>query len=181
MSPVGSRLRHGDTTRRPAREPPPGRSCRARSLPGSACTDSRRQPADDQLDRDRPVLPVDPPGLSPCPRAGGSHRRTLLARRRNLMDRLVPRDEREASIDHAADRLSYLVLSFGLLAIVAYRSLVDRQTSWDLLGLVVLGGLVGTGYRVRRRVVSRRWELVVLGTAAMALVVAAIIAFAARA
>ena len=97
------------------------------------------------------------------------------------MDRLVPRDEREASIDHAADRLSYLVLSFGLLAIVAYRSIVDREASWDLLGLVVLGGLVGTGYRVRRRVVSRRWELVVLGTAAMALVVAAIIAFAARA
>ena len=97
------------------------------------------------------------------------------------MDRLVPRDEREASIDHAADRLSYLVLSFGLLAIVAYRSIVDREASWDLLGLVVLGGLVGTGYRVRRRVVSRRWELVVLGTAAVALVVAAILAFAARA
>ena len=97
------------------------------------------------------------------------------------MDRLVPRDEREASIDHAADRLSYLVLSFGLLAIVAYRSMVDREASWDLLGLVILGGLVGTAYRVRRRVVSRRWELVVVATAAVALVVAAIIAFAARA
>jgi hypothetical protein len=97
------------------------------------------------------------------------------------MDRLVPRDEREASIDHAADRLSYLVLSFGLLAIVAYRSMVDREASWDLLGLVVLGGLVGTAYRVRRRVMSRRWELLLLGTAAVALVVAAVVAFAARA
>jgi hypothetical protein len=97
------------------------------------------------------------------------------------MDRLVPRDEREASIDHAADRLSYLVLSFGLLAIVAYRSLVDRQASWDLLGLVLLGGLVGTAYRVRRRVVSRRWQLVALGTVAVAFAVAAIIAFSARA
>jgi hypothetical protein len=97
------------------------------------------------------------------------------------MDRLVPRDERETSVDQAADRLSYLVLSFGLLAIVAYRSVVDREASWDLLGLVVLGGLVGTGYRMRRRVVSRRWELVVVGTAAIALVVAAIVAFATRA
>jgi hypothetical protein len=97
------------------------------------------------------------------------------------MDRLMPRDERETNVDQAADRLSYLVLSFGLLAIVAYRSMVDREASWDLLGLVVLGGLVGTAYRVRRRVMSRRWELLLLGTAAVALVVAAVVAFAARA
>jgi hypothetical protein len=96
------------------------------------------------------------------------------------MDRLAPRDERETSVDQAADRLSYLVLSFGLLAIVAYRSLVDREASWDLLGLVVMGGLVGTAYRGRRRVVSRRWTLLVVGTAAVALVVAAIVAFATR-
>ena len=97
------------------------------------------------------------------------------------MDRLMSRDERETSVDQAADRLSYLVLSFGLLAIVAYRSMVDREASWDLLGLVILGGLVGTAYRVRRRVMSRRWELLLLGTAAVALVVAAVVAFAARA
>jgi hypothetical protein len=97
------------------------------------------------------------------------------------MDRLAPRDERETSVDQAADRLSYLALSFGLLAIVAYRSIVDREASWDLLGLVVVGGLVGAAYRVRQRVASRRWELVLVGTAAVALVVAAIAAFATRA
>ena len=96
------------------------------------------------------------------------------------MDRLMPRDERETSVDQTADRLSYLVLSFGLLAIVAYRSLVDHAASWDLLGLVILGGLVGTAYRMRRRVASRRWGLVALGTVALAVAVAAIVAFAAR-
>jgi hypothetical protein len=96
------------------------------------------------------------------------------------MDRLMPRDERETSVDQAADRLAYLVLSFGLLAIVAYRGIVERETSWDLLALVVLGGLVGTAYRLRQRVVSRRWELVLVGTVAVALAVAAIVAFATR-
>ena len=96
------------------------------------------------------------------------------------MDRLTLRDERETSVDQAADRLSYLVLSFGLLAIVAYRSFVDREAPWDLLGLVVLGGLVGTAYRTRQRAVSRRWILVLVGTAAVGLVVAAIVAFATR-
>ncbi len=96
------------------------------------------------------------------------------------MNNLVVRDEREASVDQAADRVSYLVLSFGLLAIVAYRSLVDREASWDLIGLVVLAGLVGTAYRMQHRAVSRGWALILVGTAALGLVVAAIAAFAGR-
>ena len=97
------------------------------------------------------------------------------------MKHLVLRDERETGVDRAADRLAYLVLSFGLLAIVAYRSFADGAASWDLLGLVVLGGLVGTLYRLAQRAVSREWTIVALGTTAVALVVAAIVAFATRA
>jgi hypothetical protein len=97
------------------------------------------------------------------------------------MNHLVPRDEREQGIDHAADRLAYLVLSFGLLAIVAYRSFADGAASWDLIGLVVLGGLVGTLYRLARQAVSREWVIMAAGTTVVALIVAAIAAFAARA
>ena len=97
------------------------------------------------------------------------------------MKNLVLRDERETGVDQAADRLAYLVLFFGLLAIVAYRSFADGAASWDLLGLVVLGGLVGTLYRLAQRAVSREWTIVALGTTAVALVVAAIVAFATRA
>ncbi len=96
------------------------------------------------------------------------------------MNHLVSRDERESSVDRTGDRLAYLVLSFGLLAIVAYRSFADGAASWDLIGLVILGGLVGTLYRLARRAVSREWMIVAIGTAAVALVVAAIIAFATR-
>lgn len=53
--------------------------------------------------------------------------------------------------------------------------------SWDLLGLVVLGGLVGTLYRLAQRAVTREWLIVAVGTGAVALVVAAIVMFATRA
>lgn len=56
------------------------------------------------------------------------------------MDRLLERDEREVSVDRAADRLAYVVLSFGLLAVVAYRSFVEGVASWELLGLIVPAG-----------------------------------------
>ena len=93
--------------------------------------------------------------------------------------RLV-RDERELSVDQAADRLSYLVLSFGLLLLVAWRSVTRNEASWDLLGLAILGGLAGTGYRLRERVVSRQWWRVAVLTAGLALAVAIVVVLAAR-
>jgi hypothetical protein len=84
----------------------------------------------------------------------------------------LDRDEREVAVDRAADRLAYLVLSYGLLAIVAYRSFVRGDAAFDLLGLVVLGGLVGAGYRIRKRVASGRWLAVVVLTIGVALLAA---------
>jgi hypothetical protein len=57
------------------------------------------------------------------------------------------RDERTLADDDAGYRWSYLVLSFGLLVVVALRSLRQGEASWDLLSLVVLGGLVNVAYQ----------------------------------
>ena len=92
------------------------------------------------------------------------------------MTRWIARDEREAAVDAAADRLSYLVVSFGLLAAVALRSLLAHEASWDLLALVVVGGLAGAAVRARQRVVDRRWLLIATATVAIATVVAAVVA-----
>jgi hypothetical protein len=74
--------------------------------------------------------------------------------------------------DAAADRLAYLVVSYGLLAIVAYRGLVERAASWDLLAVVILGGLVGMAYRIMGGAGSGRWitavSLTVVGAALVA-------------
>jgi hypothetical protein len=87
------------------------------------------------------------------------------------MERLSGRDEREVSVDRAADRFAYVVLSFGLLAVVAYRSFVEGVASWELLGLVLLGGAVSTGYRLWQGVLTRQVVLVLALTALVALVV----------
>ncbi|HEX9633861.1 MAG TPA: hypothetical protein VGB34_00010 [Candidatus Limnocylindria bacterium] len=96
------------------------------------------------------------------------------------MDRLLVRDEREVSVDRAADRLAYIVLSFGLLAVVAYRSFVDGTASWELLGLVLLGGAVSTAYRLWQGVLSRQAVLVLALTAIIALVVGAVVVLGLR-
>lgn len=75
------------------------------------------------------------------------------------MKRLVGRDESAAGL--AGDRFAYIVLSFGLLGMVAYRSFVEGVASWELLGLVVLSGLVGFAYRVWRGAPGRDAAVVV--------------------
>jgi len=91
------------------------------------------------------------------------------------MINLVARDERESAIDSAADRLSFLVLAYGLLVLVAIRAF-NGEATWDLLGLVVLSGFVGLGYRLRQRVVSRRWTSVFGATVVIAAIAGLVIA-----
>jgi hypothetical protein len=96
------------------------------------------------------------------------------------MERLSGRDEREVSVDRAADRFAYVVLSFGLLAVVAYRSFVEGVASWELLGLVLLGGAVSTGYRLWQGVLTRQAVLVLGLTVLIALVVGALVGLGLR-
>jgi hypothetical protein len=97
------------------------------------------------------------------------------------MRNLFVRDEREAAVEQGGDRLAYLVVSYGLLLVVAYRSLVDRQASWDLLALVVLGGIVSVGYRMSRRALSRNATVGLGLTIAVCIVVGALVALGVRA
>jgi len=71
----------------------------------------------------------------------------------------VERDERTTAIENAGYRWSYLFLSFGLLAVIAYRSFAHGQSSWDLFALVILGGGVNTVYQGIHRVLYRRWAV----------------------
>jgi hypothetical protein len=90
------------------------------------------------------------------------------------------RDERETSVDQAADRLAYLAISYGLLGLAAWRSLVDHVASWDLMALVIAGGVVGTAYRLRLGVLTSSWLRLAGLTAVVALAVAVVLALAVR-
>ena len=84
----------------------------------------------------------------------------------------VERDERTLAVENASYRWAYLFLSFGLLATVAYRSFARGENSWDLLALVVVGGIVPNVYQGTRHVLTRRWAM----SSIVSLVAAAILA-----
>lgn len=91
-----------------------------------------------------------------------------------MMSSIVERDERTTAVENAAYRWAYLVLSYGLLAAAAYRSFERAERVWDLLGLVIAGGVVNTFYLIRHRTLYRSWVV----NAAAALVLAILLAAA---
>jgi hypothetical protein len=96
------------------------------------------------------------------------------------MTPLVHRDAHESRVDLAADRVAYLVVAYGVLLVVAYRSLVLGQSSWDLLAVVVASGVAGLVYRAREGALSGRWVAALVTTIVVAAFVAAAIAVATR-
>ena len=91
------------------------------------------------------------------------------------MIRMAARDERETAVDLAADRLAFLVLAFGLLLSVMYRSFVLGESSWDLIGLVIISGAAGFAYRLQARVATRQWLAIRFATVVLAAVAAALV------
>jgi hypothetical protein len=89
-----------------------------------------------------------------------------------MKEALVERDERTTAVENAGYRWAYLFVSFGILAIVAVRAFANRETSWDLLALVVLGGVVHAVFRAFHRALYKRFALRV----AVSLVAAALLA-----
>jgi hypothetical protein len=91
---------------------------------------------------------------------------------------LVERDERTTAVENASYRLTYLFLAFGLLAVVAVRSFVWKETSWDLLALVVVSGFVSAGYQGYHQVLNRQWVWGITATMVLAAVMAIILLLA---
>ena len=90
----------------------------------------------------------------------------------------VQRDERTAAVENASYRWGYLVMSFGVLVLVMYRSFALGESNWDLLALVVGGGVVTSVYQGTHRVLSRGWVRASVVTVVAAAIVAAIVTFA---
>lgn len=97
-----------------------------------------------------------------------------------MTSQIVERDERSVAVENASYRWGYLFTSFAILLSIAYRSFVLKQSSWDLLAIVVLGGVVTTIYQRNERILGVRWAMLTVIAIALALAIAAVIATGGR-
>ncbi len=88
----------------------------------------------------------------------------------------VVRDERTIAVEDASYRLAYGFISFALLLDVMYRSLVRREASWELLAIVIVGGMVSSVYQWRCKILTLHSFKLAFVIFALAGIVAALIA-----
>jgi hypothetical protein len=88
----------------------------------------------------------------------------------------VERDERTLAVENASYRWAYLLVTYALLVDMMYRSLVRQEAAWDLMALVVGGGIVCTVYQARQQILARGWVMKVVLAACVSGVVAFIVA-----
>jgi 1,4-dihydroxy-2-naphthoate octaprenyltransferase len=88
----------------------------------------------------------------------------------------VMRDERTAVVESASYRLAYLFIAFALLLDVMYRSLVRRESPWELLAIIIVGGTISTVYQGGHKVLTRHSVRLFVLTSLIAGLVAAVVA-----
>ena len=84
----------------------------------------------------------------------------------------IVRDERTTAVEGASFRWAYLIMSYGLLASIMYRSFVIHESTWDLMSLVIVGGAVASLYQGQQRVLSTRWTMLSAASVVIAVIIA---------
>lgn len=87
----------------------------------------------------------------------------------------VTRDERSIAVENASYRISFIVLTYGVLIVGAVRGFAFGQACWDLLALVVVSSSAATLYQVRHRTLLRGTKAAMLTMLVAALVGIALI------
>jgi hypothetical protein len=85
----------------------------------------------------------------------------------------VERDERTVAVENAGYRWGYLVLIYALLVDVMYRGLFRHEAAWDLMALVIGGGIFCSVYQARQKTLAHGWVMKALVGAVIAAVIAA--------
>ena len=88
----------------------------------------------------------------------------------------LERDERTVAVENTSYKWAYTLLTFALLIDVGYRAAVRHEAAWDLMALVIVGGIFCTIYQARQKIWTRRWVRDAVLVACVAGVVGAVIA-----
>lgn len=92
------------------------------------------------------------------------------------MKNQVERDERTVVVEKASHSAAYIFIIYAILIDVAYRAFKLGESSFDLLAIVILGGIISTIYQARYKVLNNFWLKMVILAMVIAIFIAILIA-----
>jgi len=97
-----------------------------------------------------------------------------------MNNNMVQKDERTTFIENISYKYGYTFIAFALLLDVMYRSLKLDEAPWDLLGIIIISGLVMSIYQYQQRILGRRWIRTMILTVVIAFICALVSIFIIR-
>lgn len=97
-----------------------------------------------------------------------------------MNEQSIVRDERTTAVENQSYRIGYMIMAFGLLAIVAYRGFFRQESNWDLLGLVVVSSGAATLYQGMNKIFTPRTIAMMVVTGVVAAALAAVLGLVLR-
>jgi hypothetical protein len=79
------------------------------------------------------------------------------------------------AVENASYRWAYLVLTYALLVDVMYRGLFRNDAAWDLMALVIGGGIFCSVYQARQKILGHGWVMKAVLGACVACIIAAVL------
>lgn len=89
----------------------------------------------------------------------------------------IIRDERYYAVENASYRIGYMIIIYGLLLLIIFRSIAYHESNWDLFALVIISSFAATIYQIAHKTitVSRKWIYFFLAITLLAAIVSFII------
>jgi len=97
-----------------------------------------------------------------------------------VFNKKIDKDERAISVENSSYSMAYNIITYALLVDVIYRSFVLKQTAWDLIGIVFLGGLAATLYQLRYKAASRNMVVAIVVSIISGIAISAVSVFLRR-
>jgi hypothetical protein len=89
----------------------------------------------------------------------------------------IVRDERYYAVENASYRIGYMIIIYGILLLIIFRSIVYHESNWDLFALVIISSFAATIYQIVHKTitVSRKWIYFFIAITLLAAIVSFII------
>ncbi len=99
-----------------------------------------------------------------------------------MKNQSIIRDERYYAVENASYRIGYMIITYGLLLLIIFRSLAYHETNWDLFALVIISSIAATIYQIAHKTitVSRKWIYFFIAVTLLAAIVSVIITIVSR-
>ncbi len=94
-----------------------------------------------------------------------------------MTSKMIEKDERTTFIENISYKFGYIFITFALLLDVVYRSLKLNEAPWDLLGLIIISGLIMSLYQYKQKILGKTWLKTFILIFAISFIIAFIMVF----